>query len=67
MKIVLQTPAIDALHSLLITQTLRPDRVPAAAGAYVQSVLGEEFMSDAEQEMDFAEIVEREIKVSTFA
>ena len=63
MKIVL--PTIDALHSLLITQTLRPDQVPAAAGAHVQSVLGEEFMSDAEQEMDFAEIVEREIKVST--
>ena len=64
MKIVL--PTIDALHSLLITQTLRPDRVSAAAEAHVQSVLGEEFMSDAEQEMDFGEIVEREIKVSTF-
>ena len=63
MKIVL--PTIDALHSL-ITQTLRSDRVSAAAGAYVQSVLGEEFMSDAEQEMDFGEIVEREIKASTF-
>ena len=55
--------ATAALQSLLITQTLRPDRVPAAAEAYVSAVLGEEFMVESEQEMDFAEIVERELKV----
>nr|CAB3240292.1 cytoplasmic dynein 1 heavy chain 1 [Phallusia mammillata] len=56
--------ASNSLHALLITQALRPDRVPAAADAYVRTVFGETFMAESEQEMDLALIVEHEVKAS---
>ncbi|CAK8687664.1 unnamed protein product [Clavelina lepadiformis] len=54
----------NALHTLLIVQCFRPDRITSAVFEYVKSVFGEKFMAEPEQEMDLGVIVEKHIKAS---
>uniref|UniRef100_V9I7B7 Dynein heavy chain, cytoplasmic n=1 Tax=Apis cerana TaxID=7461 RepID=V9I7B7_APICE len=58
------TPTGTAMHQLLIIQAFRPDRVIAAASLVVISALGESFMAAAEAELDFASVVENELKAT---
>ncbi|XP_049288218.1 dynein heavy chain, cytoplasmic isoform X3 [Anopheles funestus] len=54
-----------AMHQLLLIQAFRPDRVIAAAHLFVSTVLGEDFMPQAEKELDFATCVEKELNSNT--
>ncbi|XP_026482181.1 dynein heavy chain, cytoplasmic isoform X8 [Ctenocephalides felis] len=56
------SPIATAMHQLLLIQAFRPDRTIAAAQLLVSAVLGEQFMPNAEQEMDFSKIVENELR-----
>ncbi|KOC68078.1 Dynein heavy chain, cytoplasmic [Habropoda laboriosa] len=58
------TPIGTAMHQLLIIQAFRPDRVIAAASLVITSALGESFMAAAEAELDFASVVENELKAT---
>ncbi|XP_076178666.1 dynein heavy chain, cytoplasmic isoform X5 [Ptiloglossa arizonensis] len=58
------TPTGTAMHQLLIIQAFRPDRVIAAASLVVTCALGESFMAAAEAELDFASVVENELKAA---
>ncbi|CAG9813267.1 unnamed protein product [Phaedon cochleariae] len=51
-----------AMYQLLVIQAFRPDRVIAAAQNFVSIVLGNEFMYQAEKELDLAACVEKEIR-----
>lgn len=50
------------MYQLLVIQAFRPDRVIAAAANFVSAVLGQEFMYQAEKELDLAACVEKEIR-----
>lgn len=50
-----------AMHELLVTQAFRPDRVIAKALQVVSAVLGNNFLAEAEVELDLATIVENEV------
>lgn len=50
------------MYQLLVIQAFRPDRVIAAAQHFVSTVLGPEFMYQAEKELDLAVCVEKEIR-----
>lgn len=52
-----------ALYALLLTQALRGDRVAAASESYVAAVFGDHFMTESEQELNMAAIVDGEVKV----
>lgn len=54
----------QTVHQLLVIQALRPDRVRAMGHILVGTVLGEEFMHDAEQGLDLASVVEHEVWIS---
>ncbi|KFM80266.1 Dynein heavy chain, cytoplasmic, partial [Stegodyphus mimosarum] len=54
-----------AMHELLVTQAFRPDRVIAKALQVVSAVLGNNFLAEAEVELDLASIVENEVKSNT--
>ncbi|XP_054005626.1 dynein heavy chain, cytoplasmic isoform X1 [Hylaeus anthracinus] len=58
------TPIGTSMHQLLVIQAFRPDRVIAAATLVVTSALGESFMAAAEAELDFASVVENELKAT---
>lgn len=58
------SPIGTAMHQLLIIQAFRPDRVIAAASLVVISALGESFMAAAEIELDFASVVENQLKAT---
>lgn len=58
------SPIGTAMHQLLLIQAFRPDRVIAAAQIFVSSVLGENFMPNAEKELDLAACVETELRAS---
>ena len=51
----------QAVHQLLVIQALRPDRMLAMSQTVVQTILGENFMHDAEQGLDLASVVENEV------
>ena len=51
----------QAVHQLLVIQALRPDRMLAMSHKVVQTILGENFMHDAEQGLDLASVVENEV------
>ncbi|CAB0033630.1 unnamed protein product [Trichogramma brassicae] len=53
-----------SINQLLIIQAFRPDRVIASASLVVDSILGESFMSSAESELNFVNVVENELKSS---
>ncbi|XP_064484606.1 dynein heavy chain, cytoplasmic-like isoform X2 [Ornithodoros turicata] len=54
-----------AMHQLLLIQAFRPDRIIAQGHQVVSTVLGHEFMTSAETELDLAAIVDNEIKANT--
>ncbi|RMX44013.1 hypothetical protein pdam_00012965 [Pocillopora damicornis] len=55
----------QSVHQLLVIQALRPDRILAMGQRVVGTILGENFMHDAEQGLDLASVVENEVKSST--
>ncbi|XP_065362456.1 dynein heavy chain, cytoplasmic-like [Calliphora vicina] len=59
------TPIAISVHQLLLIQAFRPDRVIAAAHNVVNSVLGEDFMQTAEDELDFAAVVDKQLNANT--
>lgn len=50
------------MYQLLVIQAFRPDRIIAAASLFVAAVMGPDFMSSAEKEIDFGVIIEKELK-----
>lgn len=58
------SPIGAAMYQLLLIQAFRPDRVIAAAQLFVSSVLGEHFMPKAENELNFADVVDIELQAS---
>ncbi|XP_037905377.1 dynein heavy chain, cytoplasmic isoform X4 [Hermetia illucens] len=59
------TPIVQSVHRLLLIQAFRPDRVIAAAQLVVSTILGEDFMSTAEAELDFAHCVDKQLNCNT--
>lgn len=59
------SPIVSSVHQLLLIQAFRPDRVIAAAHNVVNTVLGEDFMPNAEQELDFANVVDKQLNCNT--
>ena len=55
-----------SVHQLLVIQAVRPDRVLAMVHRVVGTILGENFMHDAEQELNLASAVETEVCTSQF-
>lgn len=58
-------PIATSVHHMLLIQAFRPDRVIAAAHNVVNSVLGEDFMQKAEDELDFAAVVDKQLNANT--
>ncbi|OWR44117.1 dynein heavy chain [Danaus plexippus plexippus] len=58
-------PHALAMYRLLLIQAFRPDRVIAAATQLVSSVLGPQFMSRAETELDLCSITESQLNATT--
>lgn len=58
------SPIGTAMYQLLVIQVFRPDRVIAATQLFVSTVLGEDFMPNAEKELDLAVVVEKQIRAS---
>ena len=50
-----------AVHKMLVIQALRPDRTQAMVHTVVATVLGDSFMHEAEQGLDLATVVEKEV------
>ncbi|CAG0898920.1 unnamed protein product, partial [Cyprideis torosa] len=59
------SPFGKSLHGLLVIQALRPDRVVSMSHRLVNAVLGEEFMTEAEREVDLADVVENQVQSRT--
>ncbi|XP_019853431.1 PREDICTED: cytoplasmic dynein 1 heavy chain 1-like isoform X1 [Amphimedon queenslandica] len=59
------TPVGKCFYQLLVIQTFRPDRLLAMGNNFVATVMGKNFMSAAEQELDLAKIVNDEVKSNT--
>ncbi|EEC14280.1 cytoplasmic dynein heavy chain, putative, partial [Ixodes scapularis] len=59
------SPVGRAMHQLLVVQAFRPDRVIAQGHQVVASVLGPDFMTAAETELDLAAAVDNEVKAGT--
>ena len=55
------------VHQLLVIQALRPDRLLAMGQRVVGTILGENFMHDAEQGLDLASVVEHEVCGANFS
>lgn len=53
------------MKNLLLIKAFRPDRFTAVAELFVRSIFGDEFLNQAEQMLDLANIVEQEIKATT--
>ncbi|XP_074099131.1 dynein heavy chain, cytoplasmic isoform X3 [Cotesia typhae] len=58
------SPIGHAIYQLLVIQAFRPDRVIAAAALFINSALGDKFMAAAEVELDFASVVENQLKAA---
>ncbi|XP_050037127.2 dynein heavy chain, cytoplasmic isoform X2 [Dermacentor andersoni] len=59
------TPVGQAMHQLLVIQAFRPDRVIAQGHQVVTAVLGDDFTSASETELDLAAVVDNEVKAGT--
>lgn len=59
------SPVGTAMHELLVVQAFRPDRVIAQGHQVVAAVLGQDFMTAAEKELDLAASVDNEVTSST--
>ena len=57
----------QTVHQLLVIQALRPDRMLAMGQRVVGTILGENFMHDAEQGLDLASVVEHEVCGANFS
>ena len=51
------------LYQMLVVQAFRADRLLARAGRFVATVMGESFRHVAEQELDLATIVLKEVSL----
>lgn len=60
----LLTPVGIGMHQLLVVQALRPDRTIAMGHEVVATVLGSDFFATAENELDLANVVEKEMKAT---
>lgn len=58
------SPIGTAMYQLLVIQVFRPDRVIAATQLFVSAVLGENFMPNAEKELDLAAVVEKQLRAN---
>ncbi|EUB63753.1 Cytoplasmic dynein 1 heavy chain [Echinococcus granulosus] len=58
------TPVGTAIHSLLLIQALRPDRLLACAHMLVFAVFGQSFMDATRANLDLGSLVEQEIKAN---
>ncbi|XP_044746185.1 dynein heavy chain, cytoplasmic isoform X2 [Coccinella septempunctata] len=56
------SPVSLAMYQLLAIQTFRPDRVIAAGQLFVSAVLGEDFMPNAEKELDLSTCIDKEVR-----
>lgn len=52
-----------AVHQMLVIQAVRPDRTLAMLHTVVATILGDSFMHDAEQGLDLANVVDKEVRV----
>jgi len=59
------SPIGITVHQLLVIQAFRPDKLLAMASKVVAGILGTEFTHHAEQELDLASVIEKEVKAST--
>ena len=57
--------AEKAMHQLLAVKTFRPDRFVAAAERFIGAILGDNFRTIANSELDLAKIVETQVKGNT--
>lgn len=57
-----QCAAGDALRQLLVLRCFRPDRVVAGARRLVSAVLGENFLADAETQLQLGDVVRHEVQ-----
>lgn len=55
----------QSMHRLLVVQAFRPDRVIAQGHHVVTAVLGDDFTTAAETELDLAAVVDNEVKAGT--
>lgn len=58
------SPVSLAMYQLLAIQAFRPDRVIAAGQLFVGVVLGEDFMPNAEKELDLSTCIDKEVRAS---
>ena len=54
-----------AMYQLLVIQAFRPDRLCASSAHFVNTVLGDGFLSIGEKEVNMAAVVDNEVKAST--
>jgi len=59
------TPVGQIMFETLVVQAFRPDNIHAMMRRYILSILGDNFLYAAEQEMDMVSVVEKEIKAQT--
>ncbi|XP_064623935.1 cytoplasmic dynein 1 heavy chain 1-like isoform X3 [Lineus longissimus] len=59
------TPVGENMHKLLLIQAFRPDRLLSMTHMFVSTIFGQQFMLQAEQELNLGSIVENEIKAHT--
>ncbi|KAG0726862.1 Dynein heavy chain, cytoplasmic [Chionoecetes opilio] len=59
------SPVGQSMYHILAIQAFRPDRLYAAAGLFVNNVLGDEFLGIGEREVNMAAVVEEEVKANT--
>lgn len=51
------------MYETLVVQAFRPDNLHAMMRRFVLAVMGENFLHEAEQEMDMPNVVEHEVRV----
>jgi dynein heavy chain 1 len=49
------------MHKLLMIQAFRPDRLLSMTHIFINSIFGERFMPQAEEELNLANIIENEV------
>ncbi|XP_045114160.1 dynein heavy chain, cytoplasmic-like isoform X3 [Portunus trituberculatus] len=59
------SPVGQSMYHILAIQAFRPDRLYAAAGLFVNNVLGDGFLGIGEREVNLASVVEGEVKANT--
>jgi len=57
------TPVGEVMYETLVVQAFRPDNLHAMMRRFVLIVMGENFLHQAEQEMDMPTVVEKEVNL----